>query len=342
MSDVYRNAGFTIAATQADQEKGLIISKRRFARPVDMQIEVPQGFFGYDAGTLHCRVKQENDGDANLYLERFADKGLLYSRAWVLQEQALSCRLLSFTRNELHFECLEKECTESIPEGWPSTAIPDWVDKDPEYEEFEGLKPRVFDQGTSDRSAEDNDGSHKSGDEDNEMDAAQFEKFSRGTNRMAMMRRRRIDYIQTLKRGIGRLTNFALPSSQEEFHFAWYLLVENYSRRSITYNTDRLMALAGIANTVGQATGNTFVAGLWKEHLWRDLLWTTTYSHWEMGKGEPSKRPELFACPSWTWASVLGYIKYTHNEFDSFKDHKLFVESLEVILDGEDANDTVL
>lgn len=371
MSEVYRNAVFTISATQANADKGLRLDRRYFpGRPVDMQVEVPHGIFNHSAGTLHCRIKQETDGDNNVYLERFFNKGPLFSRAWVLQEQVLSCRFLSFTKGELQWECLESERTESIPEGLARTSIPSWANDAPHSDdedqgsEGNGSQDDGDDSDSDNASIEDHTSSKpsspgltslqsqyrsdrdaskqsKKGEKSDEYDEASplklvpFAHFKRKINRMAMMRRRRTDYMQVLKRGIAEpATLMSLPAEQE-FHFSWYILVENYSRRKITYDYDRLVALAGVSKVVGQTRDDTFIAGLWKKYLWRDLLWTTTtYSHWRMKEGEPCKRSSKFQCPSWTWASISGYIKYTHNEFDSFADHELMAEHVEAALDS--------
>ena len=72
MSNIYRNAIVTLAATEADTERGIIPPRHRFpGRPVNMQVNVPEYPFGEPAGTLHCRIKQETDGDGNKYIERF-------------------------------------------------------------------------------------------------------------------------------------------------------------------------------------------------------------------------------------------------------------------------------
>lgn len=86
-------------------------------------------------------------------------------------------------------------------------------------------------------------------------------------------KRRRTDYIETFKQGISGLIDIRNDQdAAEEFHSAWYLLIENYSRRNLTYETDRFAAMASMVYTMQHASGDKCLAGIWKQHIWRDLL----------------------------------------------------------------------
>lgn len=84
----------------------------------------------------------------------------------------------------------------------------------------------------------------------------------------------------------------------------WPEIVDNYTQRSLSFPGDKLIALAALASEIGDPLNMTYLAGLWKEHLPAQLLWRL----W----GEPAKRPELYRAPSWSWASVDGYIMMEH------------------------------
>lgn len=59
-------------------------------------------------------------------------------------------------------------------------------------------------------------------------------------------------------------------------HFdLWIKIIENYSCRALTNATDTLPALSGLANEFHRATGDTYVAGLWKGDLLRGLCWVS-------------------------------------------------------------------
>lgn len=331
MSDIYRNAIVTLAATEADTEHGIILPRKAFlGRPVNMKIDVPEHTFGDQAGTLHCRIKQETDGDGNKYIERFFNDGPLDTRAWVLQERVLSSRVLSFTASELKWQCLENDYTESKPEGEKPSA------------EHESLSsPHSGTQHNDDPSEPSSDHDledQASSDEEDSYPRLQPKKeYYRKMSKTLDLKRRRTDYVLTFKKSITGLVDLQTDlSAAEELHFAWFLLVENYSRRNLTFDTDRLTALTGIVKELARATSNTFVAGLWKEYLWRDLLWRTSiYSHWLAEDGEICRRSKVLKMPSWSWVSVVGYITYTTNEFDSFKDHTLLASSIEVKMIGD-------
>ncbi len=90
----------------------------------------------------------------------------------------------------------------------------------------------------------------------------------------------------------------------------WNRFVELYSYRSLTYSKDVLSAIAGIATTLAERHGISYVNGLWKEDLHRSLLW-------EVNVGmRNSPRPDFLAraseakvlqdYPSWTWVSQWG------------------------------------
>jgi hypothetical protein len=77
----------------------------------------------------------------------------------------------------------------------------------------------------------------------------------------------------------------------------WNDVIEHFSQTDITYDTDRLPALSGIAKTfLQQQTGDEYIAGLWKNNLAAGLLWQTS--------GQIAKRPSTYIAPTWSWASM--------------------------------------
>lgn len=83
----------------------------------------------------------------------------------------------------------------------------------------------------------------------------------------------------------------------------WEPIVTYYSKLNLTQGTDKLPALAGIAQWVQQNTGNTYVAGLWKTGIITHLLWEV------VDQGSLERRPAVYRAPSWTWASIGSSIK---------------------------------
>lgn len=82
--------------------------------------------------------------------------------------------------------------------------------------------------------------------------------------------------------------------------WAWDAIVKEYSGTDLTNPSDRLPALAGIARRQHEATGNHYLAGMWKEQLLPQLAWFVS--------GEPRKRP-AWRAPSWSWVAVDGSVQ---------------------------------
>lgn len=85
---------------------------------------------------------------------------------------------------------------------------------------------------------------------------------------------------------------------------SWEWIVGEYTMRKITYEKDRLPALAGLASRYRQATGHTYLAGLWVEEMPRSLLWQT----WGATDARPNANET--SMPSWSWASVTSKSRY--------------------------------
>ncbi|KAH8732555.1 heterokaryon incompatibility protein-domain-containing protein [Phaeosphaeriaceae sp. PMI808] len=82
--------------------------------------------------------------------------------------------------------------------------------------------------------------------------------------------------------------------------YEWYKTIEKYSHCGLTVFTDKLVALAGLAQAFRRFyPGEQYIAGMWRSQLPLALCWstdsfTTTY------------RPPEYVAPSWSWASVKG------------------------------------
>lgn len=82
----------------------------------------------------------------------------------------------------------------------------------------------------------------------------------------------------------------------------WHNIVEEYTRRRLTYSSDRLAALAGLAAHVHATHPNIeYLAGLWSDTLHQSLLW---YPH------PRSERVQPYIAPSWSWASVTRSVRW--------------------------------
>jgi hypothetical protein len=88
---------------------------------------------------------------------------------------------------------------------------------------------------------------------------------------------------------------------------AWHRIVEQYSRRDLTIQSDKLPAISGVASKIEKATGSAYIAGLWKDNLASDLLWSVS--------PEPTSKLatpilETYRAPTFSWASLSAPISY--------------------------------
>jgi hypothetical protein len=121
----------------------------------------------------------------------------------------------------------------------------------------------------------------------------------------------------------------------------WIDLVQRYTARSLTQQTDILPGISEISHAIAKRTDDTYNAGLWKSYFYYCLLWA---SDWHIDRGLATHhRPATYLAPSWSWASIKGRIRYqwwmlsdyTYNpDPDPRFTHKGFLVSL--IPAGED------
>lgn len=84
-------------------------------------------------------------------------------------------------------------------------------------------------------------------------------------------------------------------------------LVPSYKSRKLTVQSDILLALSAIAKEFHAKTKWTYLAGLWKEDLVRELAWCCSGNILPAPgphRGTPQNKFEQKYCPSWSWASV--------------------------------------
>ncbi|KAE9373390.1 HET-domain-containing protein, partial [Stipitochalara longipes BDJ] len=91
-------------------------------------------------------------------------------------------------------------------------------------------------------------------------------------------------------------TRNSLKNVLREF---WQNQISQYSTKDLTYSSDRLPAISGLAKIVQQYSKYNYLAGLWKSTLLEGLTW-----HVEEDKNIVRIIPESYVAPSWSWASV--------------------------------------
>jgi hypothetical protein len=82
----------------------------------------------------------------------------------------------------------------------------------------------------------------------------------------------------------------------------WENILQYYTAANLTYGSDKLVALSGIAKTFQQITKDQYLAGMWRSGLESTLCWRVGVDTVELD------RPSEERAPTWSWASVDGKI----------------------------------
>lgn len=100
----------------------------------------------------------------------------------------------------------------------------------------------------------------------------------------------------------------------------WYDRIHDFTARQLTRKSDRLPAMSGLAAQIAKSLGNdTYLAGLWKSNLGRELLWAqrlwsaTSYQAVYSFRPAEARRRIEDSCPgpSWSWASLNSQVVIT-------------------------------
>jgi hypothetical protein len=85
----------------------------------------------------------------------------------------------------------------------------------------------------------------------------------------------------------------------------WQQIILEYTNLKLTYDSDRLPAIAALADRMWRLRrlDDVYIAGLWRNSILSDMLWTS--KPFESGKWGQALEPRpARLVPSWSWASV--------------------------------------
>jgi len=126
------------------------------------------------------------------------------------------------------------------------------------------------------------------------------------------------EYMRDLRKEAIAIPRAERSGERPDMHHAWHLLVQDYSRRNLTKDSDKLMALEGLVRSLSGSKNDVCAAGVWQKHLHSDLLWlivtkTTVLKHgYNQGISPPGgprgRRLHSGIAPTWSWASVHGHV----------------------------------
>jgi len=120
---------------------------------------------------------------------------------------------------------------------------------------------------------------------------------------------------------IKRICYGSRDKDQDDAYADWEHLVGVYSYCGLTFETDRLIALSGIASMVHKRTQCEYLEGIWRKTLPISLLWRK----WRPTATETTAKALIdvdgspkYLAPSWSWASATSSVdwpRYTENSW---------------------------
>lgn len=106
--------------------------------------------------------------------------------------------------------------------------------------------------------------------------------------------------------GFRRTTNYNTEITESvDKYWSW---VEDYTSRSLSFDTDILNAFSGVGNYLSRALGTHLLFALPESHFHKALLWSSLES--------PKARQSTPHIPSWSWASWKQAVTYEKFEYD--------------------------
>ena len=270
MASIYQSSHITIVAASAKNADEGFLLPREAPSPA---IRIPFKHYGF-AGTVNLRRRSVSQRASSPGIRPFLEP--VDSRAWTLQEQLLSQRLLVYSTDTLQWRCkgivANLGSSKYVPqfdadEKWRSTSSVNSVRPEPVPLLLNQYKPNLRSSGLKDP-VHDEIG----------------------------------DFVISTNLSASSLYQQAAEHKRiQKLHVEWTHGIERYSLRSITHASDKLLALAGIAERFGDALRTKYVAGFWEDHMLEYLMW-----HPKSG----ATRTSLYRAPSWSWASLDGIIAF--------------------------------
>ena len=270
MHQYYKLSLLTIAAADASSsEDGLFRDRDRLRnQPCELVIR------GLN-GSLQTVYAFTNSMSSELKRSGLSDSFKpfpLYSRAWVLQEQVLSPRILTYARDRIFWRCQEALFDERAP---LAKRIEGFISGD----KISNIVRMAGDPRSTDATV---------------AELQQNWIFPAGSAPARACLSRNIGYH---KEGC------FLP--EDRFLIDWGDIVQEYTERSMTFQTDKLIAIKGIANAAAPIVSRDYFAGLWIDShrsITMGLLWSS-------GRKKIGHQ-RLDIAPSWSWASTPGEVSW--------------------------------
>ncbi|KAI9159016.1 HET-domain-containing protein [Paramyrothecium foliicola] len=197
----------------------------------------------------------------------------LYTRAWVFQEQVLSLRILTYTKDRISWRCQAMVFDERVPFARP-------IESFLREQYSSNVLTMKGDLRTTD-------------------------------GQIARLQRECIFAQREPASDIGQNTHYSGHnenpnfSAEDEFMIQWGNIVKEYTQRDLTFQKDKLLAIRGIADALSSQVVKSYFAGSWVDTpraMIMSLLWT---------RAPGSKlSPRLDLAPTWSWASTSSAVSW--------------------------------
>jgi len=113
----------------------------------------------------------------------------------------------------------------------------------------------------------------------------------------------------------------------------WSNIVLEYTRCNLTMESDKLVAISGVAQMIRRLLKDEYLAGLWRKWLPYHLLWY---------KENPNDtgRSAVYRAPTWSWASVDGEV-WCH-PISLIDGEEILVDIIEAVVQDAESNTTAI
>ena len=290
MTNVYANTKCTISSTaSAKSDEGCF---RQFTPPRGECTLITSKY-----NALRFQMAEPTVPLAHLFRTRVLDAPVS-KRGWIFQERLLSRRILHFCSDTVFFECSQGQRTDhddsEIYRGNEARILFEGKEYNKKFVAVVVEKQPVERSGgqwipseTTRRVLQD-------------VPAALIKRIEGGWYRECATARDIRGSLDALK-AMDKKTRLS-DRGMMKFIRLWYELVSYYSAASLTKPTDRLVAIAGIAELVERKTGASYLAGLWGNVILEfGLLWRAE---------KPEDKPTQYCAPSWSRAAVGGLVTF--------------------------------
>jgi hypothetical protein len=102
------------------------------------------------------------------------------------------------------------------------------------------------------------------------------------------------------------------PDLEVDVKDVWRSIVKEYSARMLSVPSDKLPALAGIAESMRRMRKDEYLAGLWSSTLASDLCWVRSWVDPQEPTRKSKSQDSMWRAPSWTWACAGGRVYFAN------------------------------